>query len=195
LRSIEHAFGFAAREGRQKVTAVQEIHNAKPDDIRFLRCCRAVARRHPDIRYEESAPQPDPFALDVVVTTSRYGRRLSDIASGIAGGPEALPQVNFGRRYAIFESIDGNNPAIAGLGVANPTALLRAAALLLEHLGEGEAASNLTAAIEDVYRGGRVLTPDFGGSATTDQFSNAVIDRLAGCRGSIVGYHSMGLRE
>jgi isocitrate dehydrogenase (NAD+) len=119
-----------------------------------------------------------PEIFDTLLMPNLYGDIVSDLVAGLVGGLGIVPGANFGERHAVFEAVHGSAPDIAGKGVANPTALMQSAALMLSHIGEGEAAHRLQSSIEWVYAEGRHLTPDVGGSATTAEFTDAVIRKV-----------------
>ncbi len=114
----------------------------------------------------------------MLVLPNLYGDIVSDLAAGLVGGLGIVPGANLGDHHAIFEAVHGTAPDIAGKGLANPTALMQSAVLMLAHLGELEASHRLQAAIDEVYARGESLTVDVGGQATTDQFADAVIRQL-----------------
>jgi isocitrate dehydrogenase (NAD+) len=179
------AFGWARRNGRKKVTAVHKANIMKLGDGLFLRCCRETARDFPDIAYKElivdnTAMQMvvRPETFDVLVMPNLYGDIISDLAAGLVGGLGIVPGANLGVNHAVFEAVHGSAPDIAGKDLANPTALMQSAALMLAHLGEDAAAKRLQAAVEWVYAEGRHLTPDVGGTGTTTSFTDAVVRRL-----------------
>lgn len=120
-----------------------------------------------------------PERFDVVVTTNLFGDILSDLTSGLVGGLGLTPGANIGDDCGIFEAVHGTAPDIAGQGVANPTAVMLAACQLLDHVGQGERANRIRAAIEATLREQKTVTRDVGGTATTDQYTDAVIARLA----------------
>jgi isocitrate dehydrogenase (NAD+) len=120
----------------------------------------------------------DPSQFDVIVTTNMFGDILSDEIAGLVGGLGLAPGANVGERAAMFEAVHGSAPDIAGKGVANPTALILAACLMLDHVGEPEAAGRIRGAVAETLREGRVRTPDLGGDATTLGFTDAVLRRL-----------------
>ena len=121
----------------------------------------------------------DPHQFDVLLLTNLYGDIMSDLAAGLVGGLGVVPSGNIGANAAIFEAVHGTAPDIAGKGVANPTALLLSAIMMLEHLNEAAAARRVEAAVRKVYREGKALTRDVGGSASTAEFTEAVIAALA----------------
>jgi isocitrate dehydrogenase (NAD+) len=158
----------------------------KMSDGLFLKCCRTVAGEYGEIEYTELivdnacmqlVMRPETF--DVLVLPNLYGDIVSDLAAGLVGGLGIVPGANIGDRHAIFEAVHGTAPDIAGKGMANPTALMQSAALMLAHIRERAAAEKLQGAVERVYAEGRHLTRDVGGTAGTAEFTGAVI---AACR-------------
>jgi len=181
-RIARYTFEFAKRTGRQQITAVHKANIMKLGDGLFLRCCREVAREYPDIGYKElivdnAAMQlvMRPETFDLLLMPNLYGDIVSDLAAGLVGGLGIVPGSNMGERCAVFEAVHGSAPDIAGKGIANPTALMQSAVLMLAHLGEQAASARLQTAIERVYAGAKHLTPDVGGSAGTTEFTDAVI--------------------
>jgi isocitrate dehydrogenase (NAD+) len=184
-RIARYAFGWARRNGRHTVTAVHKANIMKLGDGLFLRCCRETAKNFPDIAYKElivdnAAMQLviRPETFDVLVMPNLYGDIVSDLAAGLVGGLGIVPGANLGAHHAVFEAVHGSAPDIAGKNLANPTALMQSAALMLAHLGEPDAGKRLQGAIEWVYAEGRHLTPDVGGTGTTTTFTDAVVRRL-----------------
>src|SRR5580704_1204906 len=186
IRIAEYAFQFAKSAGRKKVVAIHKANIMKLADGLFLRCCREIAANYPHIEYSElivdnAAMQlvirPEKF--DVLLLPNLYGDIVSDLAAGLVGGLGIVPGANMGEKHAVFEAVHGSAPDIAGKGIANPTAMMLSSVLMLIHLREHEAANRLQAAIEKVYSGKKNTTPDVGGSATTTQFTDAVIGALA----------------
>jgi isocitrate dehydrogenase (NAD+) len=185
LRIARAAFAWARREGRKKVTAIHKANIMKLSDGLFLTCCRQVAAEYPEIGYHEMivdnacmqlVMRPETF--DVLLLPNLYGDIISDLAAGLVGGLGIVPGANLGDHHAIFEAVHGTAPDIAGKGLANPTALMQSAVLMLAHLGEREASSRLHAAIYRVYAAGERLTGDVGGKASTREFTDAVIAQL-----------------
>jgi isocitrate dehydrogenase (NAD+) len=121
-----------------------------------------------------------PEIYDVLVMPNLYGDIVSDLAAGLVGGLGIVPGANLGESHAVFEAVHGSAPDIAGKGLANPTALMQSAALMLNYLGEAEAAKRLQSAVEWVYASGRGLTPDVGGAGSTQQFTDVVVRRIRG---------------
>lgn len=184
-RIARYTFEYARRLGRKKVTAVHKANIMKLGDGLFLRCVREVAREYPELEYKELIVdnasmqlvlRPEQF--DVLLMPNLYGDIVSDLAAGLVGGLGIVPGANIGEDCAVFEAVHGSAPDIAGQGLANPTALMLSAAMMLEHLGEIGAAGRLRGAIERVYREGRSLTRDVGGTASTEEFTRAVIGAI-----------------
>ena len=155
----------------------------KMSDGLFLKCCREVAAQFPEIEYNELivdnacmqlVMRPETF--DLLVLPNLYGDIVSDLAAGLVGGLGIVPGANMGDHHAIFEAVHGTAPDIAGKGLANPTALMQSAVLMLAHLGERDASSCITRFT--AYADGDHLTGDVGGSASTTEFTDAVIRRL-----------------
>ncbi len=184
-RIAEYAFKFAADAGRKKVTAIHKANIMKLADGLFLRCAREVAARYPQIEYKEfivdnAAMQlvirPEQF--DVLLLPNLYGDIVSDLAAGLVGGLGIVPGANMGENHAVFEAVHGSAPDIAGKGIANPTAMMLSSVLMLIHLKELSAATRLQAAVETVYAERKHLTRDVGGTASTGEFTEAVIAQL-----------------
>jgi isocitrate dehydrogenase (NAD+) len=185
VKIAEYAFDFARRYGRKKVAAIHKANIMKLADGLFLRCCREVAARHPDIEYKELIVDNAsmqlvirPETFDLLLLPNLYGDIVSDLAAGLVGGLGVVPGANMGDQHAVFEAVHGSAPDIAGKGIANPTALILSSVLMLIHLGEEKAASRLRAAIERTYAEKKHLTGDVGGSASTEEFTDAVIGNL-----------------
>ncbi len=157
----------------------------KLGDGLFLHSVRAVAEQYKDIEYKELIVDNacmqiviDPGQFDVLLLPNLYGDIVSDLAAGLVGGLGVVPSGNIGESCAIFEAVHGTAPDIAGKGLANPTALLMSAVLMLQHLGERAAAERIDNALAAVYREGKHVTRDVGGSASTNEFADAVIAAL-----------------
>ncbi len=184
-RIARYTFAYARRVGRKKVTAVHKANIMKLSDGLFLRCARQVAREYPEIEYKELivdnacmqlVMRPEQF--DSLLMPNLYGDIISDLSAGLVGGLGLVPGANFGAEHAVFEAVHGSAPDIAGKGIANPTALMQSSVLMLEHLGESDAAKRLQSAIERVYTEGKNLTQDVGGTSSTGQFTDAVLQAL-----------------
>jgi isocitrate dehydrogenase (NAD+) len=152
----------------------------------FLEVGRAIAKEYAgkvtveekivDACAMELVMRPERF--DVIVTTNLFGDILSDLTSGLVGGLGLTPGANIGNDAAIFEAVHGTAPDIAGKGIANPTAVMLAACQMLDHMGDTERAARVKGAIEQTLRDRKTVTADVGGTATTDQYTDAVIDNL-----------------
>ena len=184
-RIARFAFEYARKNGRKKIHAIHKANIMKLGDGLFLRSVRAVAERFKDIEYKELivdnacmqiVMNPDQF--DVLLLPNLYGDVMSDLAAGLVGGLGVVPSGNIGDEGAIFEAVHGTAPDIAGAGVANPTALLMSAILMLKHLGERVAAERVEKALHGVYQEGKHVTRDVGGKANTREFTDAVIAAL-----------------
>ena len=185
-RICEYAFDYAERLGRKRVTVVHKANIMKLSDGLLLECFRSVASKHPKIEPAEvivdaCAMQMVRSAnrLDVIVTENLYGDILSDLGAGLVGGLGIVPGANIGRTEAVFEAVHGSAPDIAGQGIANPTALMQSAVMMLRHLGELEAGDRVERAILAVYAAGTHRTADLGGPTTTVQFTDAVCAAMA----------------
>jgi isocitrate dehydrogenase (NAD+) len=185
IRIARATFEYARRENRKKVTAVHKANIMKLSDGLFLKCCREVAEEFKEVQYEELivdnacmqlVMRPETF--DLLLLPNLYGDIVSDLAAGLVGGLGIVPGANLGERDAIFEAVHGTAPDIAGKGKANPTALMQSAALMLAHIGEREASHRMQTAIEKVYAEGKCLTGDLGGSASTIEFTAAIIAHM-----------------
>ncbi|HUJ31957.1 MAG TPA: isocitrate dehydrogenase (NAD(+)) [Candidatus Acidoferrum sp.] len=185
-RIARFAFEYARKHARKKIHAIHKANIMKLSDGLFLTCTRKVAPEYPEIQYKELIIDNacmqmvlDPHQFDVLLLTNLYGDIMSDLAAGLVGGLGVVPSGNIGDGVAIFEAVHGTAPDIAGKGVANPTALLMSSIMMLDHLNETAAARRVENALHSVYREGKSLTRDVGGSATTEQFERAVIGALA----------------
>ena len=184
-RIARFAFDYARKNKRKKIHAIHKANIMKLSDGLFLRCSRAVAKEYPEITYGEHIVDNtcmqlvmNPYQYDMLVLENLYGDIISDLCAAFVGGLGLVPGANFGDACAIFEAVHGSAPDIAGKDLANPTALLRSALLMLRHLGEREAALRVRTALERVYRTRDRLTRDVGGKAGTSQFADAVIEEM-----------------
>jgi isocitrate dehydrogenase (NAD+) len=185
-RIARFAFDFARRQGRKKVSAVHKANIMKLSDGLFLDCCRRVAREFPEIAYDEVIVDNlcmqlvrNPEKYDVMVMENLYGDIVSDLCAGLVGGLGVVPGANIGERCAVFEAVHGTAPDIAGKGLANPTALLMSAVMMLRWLDLPDLADRLERGLLRVHADGKVRTGDLGGTAKTDEFTRAVIGALA----------------
>jgi isocitrate dehydrogenase (NAD+) len=185
MKIARAAFEYARREQRRKVTAIHKANIMKLSDGLFLKCCREVAAEFSEITYNELivdnacmqlVMRPETF--DLLVLPNLYGDIISDLTAGLVGGLGIVPGANIGDNHAIFEAVHGTAPDIAGKGLANPTALMQSAVLMLAHLGERDASVRLQKAIHKVYADAAHLTGDVGGKASTTGFTDAVIAQL-----------------
>ena len=184
-RIAKFAFEYARKHGRKKIHAIHKANIMKLSDGLFLTSTRKVAEQYPDIEYKELIIDNacmqvvlDPKQFDMLLLTNLYGDIMSDLAAGLVGGLGVVPSGNIGESVAIFEAVHGTAPDIAGKGVANPTALLMSGIMMLDHIGEMDAARRVENALHRVYREGKSLTRDVRGTATTAEFTAAVIRAL-----------------
>lgn len=189
MRIAKYAFQYARDNGRKRVTAVHKANIMKLGDGLFLRCARETAMNYPDIEYKElivdnasmqMVMRPERF--DCLLMPNLYGDIVSDLAAGLVGGLGIVPGANIGETHAVFEAVHGSAPDIAGQGIANPTALMLSAVMMLIHLKERQAADRMQGAIERVYLKGETLPQDVGGTASTAEFTDAVIREMQGAR-------------
>jgi isocitrate dehydrogenase (NAD+) len=184
-RIAEFAFEQARRRGRKRVTAIHKANIMKLSDGLFLECARKVSARYPEIEFDDRIVDAacmhlvmHPERLDVLLLPNLYGDIVSDLCAGLVGGLGVVPAANLGENgVGVFEAVHGTAPDIAGRDVANPTALLLSAVLMLQHLHEDKKADAITAALKQVLASGHV-TPDLGGSATTTSFADAICREL-----------------
>ena len=184
-RISRFALEYARANRRGKVTAVHKANIMKKSDGLFLDCFRTVGVDYPDIEQDEKIVDNtcmqlvmNPHQFDILLMENLYGDIVSDLAAGLVGGLGVVPGANLGADTAVFEAVHGTAPDIAGKNIANPTALLMSACLMLAHMGEHDASVRLRRALEATIEDGTVRTPDIGGTATTDEFTDAIIDRL-----------------
>ncbi len=184
-RIAQSAFDYAKKHNRKKVHAIHKANIMKLSDGLFLRCCKFVADKFPEITYAEHIVDNtcmqlvmNPWQYDIILTENLYGDILSDLCSGLIGGLGLVPGANLGTECAIFEAVHGSAPDIAGQDKANPTALLQSAVLMLHHIDETDTADNVQTALEKVYAEGKTLTRDVGGQSGTKAFAEAVIAAL-----------------
>jgi isocitrate dehydrogenase (NAD+) len=184
-RIVRYAFEYARRRGRKKVTLAHKANILKYTQGLFLEVAKQVANGFPDIEWEDriidaTAMQLvlDPHRFDVLVMENMFGDILSDLMAGLVGGLGFAPAGNIGTEAAMFEAVHGSAPDIAGKGIANPTALILSACLLLDHVEQGETAERIRSALHTVVREGWSRTRDMGGDATTREFANAIVRAL-----------------
>jgi len=184
-RIVRFAFDYARRQGRRKVTAVHKANIMKLSDGLFLRVAREVAEAYPDIEFEDRIVDnmcmqlvQKPELYDVLVLPNLYGDIVSDLCAGLVGGLGVAPGANIGEKAAVFEPVHGSAPKYTGQNKVNPTALLLSGVLMLQHLGEQEAAARVYAAVAAVIGEGREVTYDLGGSAGTREMARAIAARV-----------------
>ncbi len=186
-RIAKYAFEHAVNNGRKKVTAMHKANIMKLSDGLFLECFYNVSKDYPQIEADDKiidnacmqlVMRPEQF--DVMVLENLYGDIVSDLCAGLIGGLGLAPGANIGELGAVFEAVHGSAPDIAGQGIANPTAIMMSALLMLRHIGEMDAANRMEKALMDVFAEGNVRTKDLGGSASTADFATAIIEKIRG---------------
>ncbi len=188
-RIIRYAFDYARKAQRKRVTLVHKANILKCTSGLFLEIGREIAKEYPDIAFDDRIVDAccmqlvmKPESFDVIVTTNLFGDILSDLAAGLIGGLGLTAGANIGTDAAIFEAVHGSAPDIADKGIANPTAMILAGAMMLEHLGELAAARRIEQAVRDVIREGKSVTPDIkpGSTCGTRDIATAIIDKVRG---------------
>lgn len=181
-RIAKFAFDTARRQGRKRVTCVHKANILKLSDGLFLDSCKKIAAEYSDIEFDDCIVDAaamklviDPHQFDMLVMENLFGDILSDLTSGLVGGLGVTPSANVGDNAAVFEAVHGTAPDIAGKGLANPTALIQSAVLMLRFLGEKDAADRVDAAVRQVMAEGKAVTGDLGGSAGTTEYTDAVL--------------------
>jgi isocitrate dehydrogenase (NAD+) len=184
-RIAKYAFDYATEYKRHKVTAIHKANIMKLGDGLFLESVRTVSREYPAIKYEERIVDAacmqlvlDPGRFDVLVLPNLYGDIVSDLCAGLVGGLGVVPGANIGDASSVFEAVHGSAPDIAGQGIANPTALLLSAIMMLRHLGEEAAADAIMSALTRVMIAGEFRTRDLGGTTSTLEFADAICGAL-----------------
>ena len=179
------AFEYAKKFNRKKVTVVHKANIMKKSDGLFLKCCRQVAVNYPMIEHDEKIVDNtcmqlvlNPYQFDVMLMENLYGDIVSDLAAGLVGGLGVVPSGNIGEKAALFEAVHGTAPDIAGKNLANPTALLLSAVMMLRHMNEETAGDRIEFALNKVLQKRETVTRDLGGTATTSQFADAIIAAL-----------------
>ncbi len=184
---IRYAFEFAKHHRRKRVTLVHKANILKCTTGMFLEIGREVAQAYPEIEFKDRIIDAcamemvmNPSAYDVIVTTNLFGDILSDLAAGLVGGLGLTAGANIGKHAAIFEAVHGSAPDIAGKNLANPTAVIMAGVMMLEHLGEFEAAAKIDVAVKDVIREGKFVTPDLNRATTcgTQEMAEEIVRRI-----------------
>jgi len=184
-RIARFAFDYAQRYGRKKVAVVHKANIMKLGDGLFLDCARKMSGKYKaigfgDIIVDNACLQLvlDPTKFDVLLLENLYGDIVSDLAAGLVGGLGIVAGANLGDTHALFETVHGSAPDIKGKGIANPTAMISAAIMMLNHISERSAAKRISAALERVLRKQDCLTPDLGGACTTKKFAAALIGEM-----------------
>ncbi|WP_219591938.1 isocitrate dehydrogenase [Aeromonas salmonicida] len=184
-RIVKFAFELARQEGRKKVTIIHKANILKSTSGLFLEVARDVAARYSDIQSEEMIVDAAcmnlvmyPERFDVMVTTNLFGDILSDLCAGLVGGLGMAPGANIGDGAAIFEAVHGSAPDIAGKNIANPTSVILASIQMLEYLGMQDKAERIREAVRATIESGDRVTRDLGGTASTSEFTQSIIDRL-----------------
>jgi isocitrate dehydrogenase (NAD+) len=181
-RIARWAFEYVRKQKRRKIHAIHKANIMKLSDGLFLKCAREVSKEYPEITYGEHIVDNtcmqlvmNPYQYDTLVMENLYGDIVSDLCSGLIGGLGLVPGANIGDHAAIFEAVHGSAPDIAGKDIANPTALLQSAVLMLRHLEEDATADRVQTALEKVYVEAKTLTRDVHGTAGTKAFADAVL--------------------
>ena len=184
-RIARFAFAYARNEKRKKITCIHKANIMKMSDGLFLKCFEEVGKLYPEIEKQQMivdnasmqlVMRPEQF--DILLCENLYGDIVSDLCAGLIGGLGLVPGANIGEKGAVFEAVHGSAPDIAGQGIANPTALLQSAILMLRHIEEREAADKIENAMLQIFEEGKVRTRDIGGTANTDEFADAIIGKL-----------------
>jgi isocitrate dehydrogenase (NAD+) len=184
-RIVRYAFELARTQGRRCVTAVHKSFVLPLSDGMFLDIAKEVADDYPFLEFREMAIDRlslelalDPSRFDVLVMENLFGDVMSDLCAGLVGGLGVVPGANIGVKYALFEAVHGSAPDLAGKGLANPIALLRSAAMMLEHIGQREPARRIEASVRKTLQEKRGLTRDLGGDGTTAAITGALVRNL-----------------
>ncbi len=184
-RIARFAFEYAKKNGRKKIHAIHKANIMKLSDGLFLKSTRVVAAQYPEVEYKELIVDNacmqmvvNPWQFDMLLLPNLYGDVMSDLGAGLVGGLGVVGSANIGDGVALFEAVHGTAPDIAGKGLANPTALVLSSLMMLAHLGERAAARRIEGALEKVYCDGKHLTRDVGGTASTSEFTDAVIGAI-----------------
>lgn len=184
-RIARWAFEYALKSGRKKITVGHKANIMKLSDGLFLDSAVAISKEFPEVEFNDRIIDNlcmqlvmDPHQFDILLLSNLYGDIVSDLVAGMVGGLGVVPGANLGEKYAVFEAVHGSAPDIAGKNIANPTALLFSALLMLRHFDENDAADRIFNAIIEVYKEGKDITRDVGGTANTTQFAEAVIRKI-----------------
>ncbi len=184
-RIARFAFAYARNENRKKITCVHKANIMKLSDGLFLRCFEEVGKLYPEIERQnmivdnasmQLVMRPEQF--DILLCENLYGDIVSDLCAGLIGGLGLVPGANIGEKGAVFEAVHGSAPDIAGKGIANPTALLQSAILMLNHIEERQAAEKIETAMLKIFADGKIRTRDIGGDSSTNEFADAIISTM-----------------
>jgi len=184
-RIARFAFAYARNEKRKKITALHKANIMKMSDGLFLKCFEEVGKLYPEVERQsmiidnasmQLVMRPEQF--DILLCENLYGDIVSDLCAGLIGGLGLVPGANIGEKGAVFEAVHGSAPDIAGKGIANPTALLQSAILMLRHIEERSAADRIENAMLKLFEEGKVRTRDIGGASSTDEFAGAIIGEM-----------------
>jgi isocitrate dehydrogenase (NAD+) len=184
-RIARFAFAYARNEKRKKITALHKANIMKMSDGLFLKCYEEIGKLYPEIQKQnmiidnasmQLVMRPEQF--DILLCENLYGDIVSDLCAGLIGGLGLVPGANIGEKGAVFEAVHGSAPDIAGKGIANPTALLQSAILMLNHIEERAAAKKIEDAMLTVFSEGQIRTRDIGGTASTNEFADAIIGKI-----------------
>lgn len=185
-RLLRFAYDLAMQQGRRKVTVVHKANIMKSTSGLFLDVARQVREDYPELEHEEMIVDAcamqlamNPHRFDVIVTTNLFGDILSDLCAGLVGGLGVAPGANIGENGGLFEAVHGSAPDIADQGIANPTAIMLAGAMMLDHMQLHDKARRLRRTVRRVVGEGKVVTPDLGGKAGTREFTDELIRELA----------------
>jgi isocitrate dehydrogenase (NAD+) len=184
-RIARFAFEYARKNHRKSVTAIHKANIMKLSDGLFLKCARAIARDYADIEYREQIVDAacmrlvtEPTSFDMLLLENLYGDIVSDLCAGLVGGLGVVPGANYGDRGAIFEAVHGTAPDIAGKNLANPTAAILSAAMMLDYIGHAREAERVREGVKAVLKSGKTVTRDLGGKVSTADMTRAIIHAL-----------------
>jgi len=186
-RIIDFAFQYVKTHGRKKLTVAHKANILKFSQGMFLEVAREIAPKYPEIEYEEKIIDAtcmhlvmDPHQFDTIVTTNMFGDILSDLTAGLVGGLGLIPGANIGSDTSLFEAVHGSAPDIAGKNIANPTAVIMAGIMMLQYLGEMEAAAKISTAVKAVIEEGKYVTPDLNKTVHvgTNEMADAIINEM-----------------
>lgn len=184
-RIAKFAFDYTLKEGRRKVTAVHKANIMKYSDGLFLECARKISEEYPQAEFEDRIVDnmcmqlvQKPEAYDILLCPNLYGDIISDLCAGLVGGLGIVPGANIGDEYAVFEPVHGSAPKYAGQNKVNPTAIILSSVLMLRYIGEKEAANKIFNATAQVIKEGKTVTYDLGGTASTSEVADAIIQKI-----------------